>query len=106
RIVVALLIAQLVPVRLQQRLLQGGRAERRAADAEHDDRVERLTDALRKGPDLLRDGALVRKREEAQLSALAAPDGVRMDCAETVRHAVEHVRLKAAAAQPRREHVR
>src|SRR5690606_18202184 len=67
---------------------------------------ERLTDALRKGPDLLRDGALVRKREEAQLSALAAPDGVRMDCAETVRHAVEHVRLKAAAAQPRREHVR
>src|SRR5690606_21516263 len=79
RIVVALLIAQLVPVRLQQRLLQGGRAERRAADAEHDDRVERLTDALRKGPDLLRDGALVRKREEAQLSALAAPDGVRMD---------------------------
>ena len=70
---VALFLRQLVVVQMIQRLLNRRRAERASADAQHDERVKLLADALRGFLNLRHNLVLIVGQIHPTLHALAAP---------------------------------
>ena len=104
REVFARVIVELVPVRLEQCVLERDRAESRATDPEHDNGVVRLTEAVGKAADLLDNRLLVREREEAELPRTPPPLDVGVCIAEPCGDAVELFFTDAASASGRREH--